>query len=556
MDVILYGGLIRGFQGLASASITLLIGLLIASILRYYLGPSGTKKLFGGESLRSLPQSWLVGMLLPVCSIGVLPIIIEMRRVGIRRGAITAFALSAPLFNPLSLLYGLTLSRPIVIIGFAAASLMVVTILGLIWDRFTENTEPMALATHSSCTDDQTNTPEASVYRSTHQDLLTNEANIIGLRRIAASFVFAAKSLAGETGFLTIIAIIGLVLLGSLLPHGVMQTSVEQGDLMAPLKMAAVAVPIYATPMLTMSQLGMMFDHGNSPGASFCLLLLGTGINLATIFWTAKNYGLYQTLVWLVTLFSFVVLLAYAINKPLIPPGVQPAGHTHAFDIYTNPLHQGSSIDVAQTLREVAEKLPITDYVGLITLALVFCFGIIFNTAALSFAQRIASYSPPTTVRTSGLHSTVSPRIVGFAGLAGLVLLSLLGCYAYYPKPAEVLEQMKNARVEVSSGALTANYEVALHWIPILDEWSRRLEVGSAIRTFELRPYQQAQTNLLRKKLETLEHKLEHEFEEGQHNKHDPDHDDAEELRKLVFSIIRTSGMISIAFSSEETIND
>ena len=49
--------------------------------------------------------------LLPVCSIGVIPILREMKRIGIRPGAITAFALSAPLFNPLSLMYGLTLSR-------------------------------------------------------------------------------------------------------------------------------------------------------------------------------------------------------------------------------------------------------------------------------------------------------------------------------------------------------------------------------------------------------------------------------------------------------------
>ncbi len=46
----------------------------------------------GGETLRSLPQSWFLGMLLPVCSIGVLPILREMKRAGVRAGAITAFA--------------------------------------------------------------------------------------------------------------------------------------------------------------------------------------------------------------------------------------------------------------------------------------------------------------------------------------------------------------------------------------------------------------------------------------------------------------------------------
>src|SRR6056297_3330764 len=83
----LVGGLVRVAQGFVAAAPTLLVGLLIAAILRYYLGREGTRRLFGGDTLRSLPQSWLVGMLLPVCSIGVLPILIEMRRAGVKAGA-------------------------------------------------------------------------------------------------------------------------------------------------------------------------------------------------------------------------------------------------------------------------------------------------------------------------------------------------------------------------------------------------------------------------------------------------------------------------------------
>ena len=109
MDVVLAGAVVRAVQGMASAAPTLITGLFVAAILRYYLRVEGTVRLFGGSGVRSLVQSWLVGMLLPVCSIGVIPILRELRRAGMRPGAITAFAIAAPLFNPLSLLYGLTL---------------------------------------------------------------------------------------------------------------------------------------------------------------------------------------------------------------------------------------------------------------------------------------------------------------------------------------------------------------------------------------------------------------------------------------------------------------
>lgn len=500
MDVMIVGGLIRAFQGLAAASPTLIVGLFVASLLRFYLGTEGTLRLFGGNGLRSLPQSWLVGMLLPVCSIGVIPIIREMRRMGMRPGSITAFALAAPLFNPLSLLYGLTLSRPYVIVGFAFGSLAVVTILGILWDRST------AWKPHESVPD----------------------SNPIGLKRLGLCAVFMARELCGPTGLLALVAVAGLFVLGVVLPHGALQSSVEQLDPLAPLKMALVSIPIYATPMLTMSQLGMMFAHGNSPGAAFCLLLLGTGVNLATLWWIASTYGRTPTLVWFSVLFAVVLSCAYAIDRPLIPPGVEPAGHTHAFDVYTNPLHSGSSVGFEKVFEEIGKTIGLFDWVALSCLAAILLGGIFSNTLARRWLEAIQTSesardstleSPP---GAKGWDRSVSPKIVGFTCLAGLVAFSVVACYAYYPAPSEVLEEMRLARVDVLSGAASRDFERTLHWIPILEEWSRKLEVGSAMRSFELRPYQQMQAHLLRKKLELLEHATEHAVEATEQTQHGP----------------------------------
>ena len=99
---------------------------------------------------------------------------------------------------------------------------------------------------------------------------------------------------------------------------------------------------------------------------------------------------------------------------------------------------------------------------------------------------------------------------MGITCLAGLVAFSVVACYAYYPPPGEVLEEMRLARTEVLSGATSRDYQRVLRWIPILEEWSRKLEVGYALQYFDLRPYQQMQAHLLRKKLELLEHAIEH----------------------------------------------
>lgn len=509
MDVILLGGLARALQAFASAMPTILIGLFIAAVLRYYLGTFGTRRLFGGESLRSLPQSWLLGMLLPVCSIGVLPILREMKRAGVRAGSITAFAVAAPLFNPLSLLYGLTLSRPAAIIGFAVASLFVVTALGMFWDRY---------GRHSAA-------PE-----------LEPEIKPIGLGRLFACAIFMMREMLGTTGLLSVVAVSGTLVVGMLLPHGALQTSVEQKDPRAPAVMTAVAIPIYATPMLAMSQLGMMFAHGNSPGAAFSLLLLGTGINVATLLWIAWNYGFRSSFIWFVALTVIVLGCAYAVDRPLIPPGIEPAGHTHAFDIYTNPFHSGTKVSAVRFKETILKSVGLGEWASGIALVALVIGGAVLQIVPQSRIDRILGAATSEKPRTGRGDIIVSPRVVGLTCIAGLVVLSIVGCYAYYPSPKETLEEMRVARAEALGSANEREKSHALEWIGVWDEWSRKLEVGYAIRRFQLRPYQQAQAQLLRKKLELLEHELEHDPLEE------------EELRKAVTSLHRTSQRLAAAF--------
>lgn len=519
MMISIGGGFTRALGGLIAAAPTLAVGLFIAAVLRYYLGTAGTKRLFGNDSLWALPQSWLVGMLLPVCSIGVIPILREMRRLGIRPGAITAFALSAPLFNPLSLLYGLTLSRPSVIIGFAAGSLAVVTLLGLIWDRYAA--EPTSSTTGGA-------------------------GQPIGLRRIAACALFMGRELCGPSGWLALAAVAGLLLLGGILPHGALQSSVEQTNPWAPAVMSLVAVPIYATPMLTMSQLGMMFAHGNSPGAAFVLLLLGTGVNLGTLWWVSANFGWRSTLVWFSVLFAIILGIAYAVDKPLIPPGVEPAGHTHAFDIYTNPFHSGTALTLSMLWDALSDNVGIFDYVNLGLLGLLLLVG----GAARKFSAEgdldmdHCEEDSVAQLPEKGWNRRVSSRTVGLTCLAGLVAFSIVGCYAYYPAASEVLEEMRLARVEVLVGLTSRDYERTLLWIPVLEEWSRKLEVGHALRKFELRPYQRMQAYLLRKKLELLEHEI-----EGLELKQELDPVHQRELEELQRGIRETSQRLVHVFS-------
>lgn len=480
METLLWGAVLRFAQALAQATPTILVGLLVAGVFRHLLGYENTRKLTGSNTWRSLPQAWLLGMLLPVCSLGVIPILREMRRSGVAVGALLAFGLTAPLFNPISVLYGLTLASPVVIITFSFCSLVIVTIMGLAWDR-------LFPATTSA---------EAEPARPAP-----------GYKRMLAIGVFAARELTSPTLAYILIGLLGVALLSIILPYGYLQQSAEASDARAPLFMTAIAIPAYATPMTAMVQLASMFQHGNSVGAAFALLVLGAGVNLGLFAWLIRSYGVKKMLTWFGLLVGIVLVLAYGVDKPLYPQGVESAGHTHAFDIYCAPFHSGSTAPFQSMLRTLQEKTAPHEQVALIALGVLLLCGT--GLAIFDPARRVEAWLAQLPSSERQLDVVLSPKFLAAVALLGLIGSSIAGCYVYYPTSHEIFEELRLINVEVASSAVSGDWDTALYWIPIYEDWTRKLEVSVFLRGQPVSPYQRAKLDVLREKLELLEHEVE-----------------------------------------------
>ena len=93
-ETLFWGAVLRFSEALLQGAPTILVGLLVAAIIRRFLGYALTLRLFGANSRRGLFQAWLIGMLLPICSLGAIPVIRELRRAGLAGGTIMAFALA------------------------------------------------------------------------------------------------------------------------------------------------------------------------------------------------------------------------------------------------------------------------------------------------------------------------------------------------------------------------------------------------------------------------------------------------------------------------------
>lgn len=522
LEAIVWGACLRFVEAILQASPFILTGMCITGMLHRLMGQQLTRKVFGSNSVSSQFQSWLIGMLLPGCSLGCIPIVKQLRRSGISVGTIFAFALSSPLFDPLSMLYGLTLSKPFTIIAFAFGSLIVVTLSGSVFDRLFPNTEI------------QSEEPAATPY---------------GIKRLIAILTVMARESVSGTALLIGLGLTGNALLSILIPYGALQRTMGHDNPLSPILMTGVSIPAYATPMIVMSQLGSMFQHGNSIGAAFILLIFGAGMNLGLLAWMVINYGWRKSTIWFALMISIVLVLSYGIERPLYPKDIDAADHTHAFDRYCRPFDGSSPPGLGypqEVWRRIRMETQLHEIVGFGAMA-----GLIFLGLGLRLLDRVwvietwLSRAQTTGITAesgkksgSGWDIVVPGPVLAVVGFLAIVASSIVGCYAYYPQVGETIEELKIAKTEALTAALSREKETAEHWIPVCHSWNRRLQVGVYLRTWKLSPYQRMKSRIFQDRLEELDHMLEND-------------DPPEQIREQVASVSRAYGRLVRAYREE-----
>ncbi len=133
--------------------------------------------------------------------------------------------------------------------------------------------------------------------------------------------------------------------------------------------------------------------------------------------------------------------------------------------------------------------------------------------------------------------TAVPPWVVGGCLLAGLIAFSGVGCYAYYPPPQEIFEELRIAKGEALSAAMSGEEEHALQWIEICDDWTRKLQVGVYLRRGKLSAYHRMKAYVVREKLEVLEHEVKDR--------------DMAEIQRLATDVNRAFTRLRIAFEED-----
>lgn len=281
----------------------ILFGLLAAGLVKAFLPEEKVLRHLGGRSTAAVVKASLLGIPLPLCSCGVLPVAMDLRKRGAGKGPSTAFLVSVPETGVDSIAISYALLGPVWAILRPLAAFVTATVTGILVNRLPES--------ESAETPPGSTLPPAGPIASPMVPKATWPA--LG-RRMAQGVLYGFFDLLQDLGGWLFLGIVLSGVIAALLPQDVTRFLIaHQGWSL--LLMLVVGIPIYICASASTPIAAALILKGLSPGSALVFLLAGPATNTATLTVLARFWGKAVTAVYLVSVGSCTLLLGWLTNR-------------------------------------------------------------------------------------------------------------------------------------------------------------------------------------------------------------------------------------------------
>ncbi len=285
----------------------LLLGFLVAGLLSVYVSPAWLERHLGGRGWGPIWRASLLGVPLPLCSCGVIPVAASLRRHGASKAATTSFLLSTPQTGVDSIAVTGAILGPV----FAVLRPVVALLTGLVGGGLVR-----AVTQGEETTATTVQLPTAAQ----------------GPRwRRALHYGF--EVLPRDIGRALLVGILLAALITVVVPPGAL-AKVLGGGLVPILVMIAVGMPLYVCATGSVPLAAGFIHAGVSPGAALAFLIAGPATNAAAVTTLHRVLGRRTLAVYLGTVAVSAVAAGLLVNALLPADGLRlpglHAGHDHA----------------------------------------------------------------------------------------------------------------------------------------------------------------------------------------------------------------------------------
>ena len=305
----------------------LLVGFALAGVLSQIIPTSLVRRVLATQSAGSVFKAVLIGIPLPLCSCGVIPVAASLRRAGASKGATAAFTASTPQtgVDSISATYSM-MGWPFTLARIAAD--VISGLLAGIWINLTDKgigkeNDGCSEAPASCCGCDEGVASDTSDSQRTPRPVV--EAS--GLKgRVAAAWREGFVVLPRDIGLYLIIGILLGALLTTVIPHDLVERYLP-GSVVSYALVTLVSMPVYVCATGSIPVAFGLISAGFSPGAALVFLVTGPATNTATISTLLKLIGKKATFIYLTAL----LVGAWSVGALVDWVGIQPvAGNLEA----------------------------------------------------------------------------------------------------------------------------------------------------------------------------------------------------------------------------------
>ncbi|HEV8647747.1 MAG TPA: SO_0444 family Cu/Zn efflux transporter [Burkholderiales bacterium] len=320
------------------ASVFLLFGFLIAGVLAVIVPEKTLARLFRTGKLKSVLWASTIGAPLPLCSCGVVPAAIGLRRQGANPGATVAFLIATPETgaDSISLTYALmdpitTVARPVAAVTTAITAGICTNLFGTPKNGEAQvppsSGEMQSQAAHSHDLNsgdhhahyhaaDPASEPQAG------QGLIA-EGGAEVWHTVKRIYHYAFRQLLDETGYWIVLGIVLSAVIAAAVPPTFFERYLDN-ELASMLVMLLIGIPIYVCASEATPLAAALVLKGLNPGAALVFLLAGPATNIGSIVLLLKFLGARVMAIYLGSIAVVALLAGFALNWIYRAWGIDP----------------------------------------------------------------------------------------------------------------------------------------------------------------------------------------------------------------------------------------
>ncbi len=274
----------------------LLLGFLIAGIMHAFIPNGWYTKYLSGNTFRSVINAAIFGVPLPLCSCGVIPTAMSLRREGASKGAVVSFLIATPQTGVDSIFATYSLMG----LPFAIVRPIVALVTAVLGGVFVNSQSPL--------------TPEGGMtsgVKAGGREYSEEKHSL--MEKVSEAFKFAFVEMMEDIGKWLIVGLLIAGLITALVPDSWFAIF-KDNSLLSMLLVLCISIPMYvcATGSIPIAVALMM--KGLTPGAALVLLMAGPAANAASILVINKVLGRKTLVLYLIAIVTGALVFGFGID--------------------------------------------------------------------------------------------------------------------------------------------------------------------------------------------------------------------------------------------------